>query len=102
MRTSILIAIISFLCYTITQAQITNTYSLEDVHFKATPNSEFLTVTLEGKGQYERMDYPRVRIFVNNVLVADSGLMYGVIIDNEYQLKTNLKEAPKDLSLIHI
>ena len=100
MRTSILIIIISLLCYTITQAQIINTYTLENVHFEPTPNSEFLTVILKGKGKYERMDYPRIRIFVNNALVADSDLMYGVIMDNKYQLTTNLKEAPKNFECL--
>jgi hypothetical protein len=94
MKTNILIVIISLLCYTITQAQITNTYSLENVRFKATPGSEFLTIVLEGKGKYERMDYPRTRIFINNALIVDTGRGYGVIMDEKHEMLTTLKEAP--------
>lgn len=102
MKTSLLIALISLLCGTITQAQVTNSYTLENVRFKSTPDSEFLTIELEGKGKYERMDYPRIRIFVNNALIADTDLLYGVVIDKQYTLLTSLKEAPQKFECLFV
>ncbi|MGH1339355.1 MAG: hypothetical protein ACRBFS_24765 [Aureispira sp.] len=97
MRTILFIGILSLLLNApiIAQRFIKNTFVLENVRFKPSNNDGLQYIILEGKGIYERMDYPRVKIFINNELIADSRQLYGITIKNGHQFITTLKKVPK-------
>jgi hypothetical protein len=46
------------------------------------------------------MDYPKLKFFINNKLVANTDQLYGVVLENGYTMETNLKEIPKDFEFL--
>lgn len=82
------------------QSPIINTFILEDVQFTPQKEGDFLNITLKGSGKYERMDYPRLKIFVNDQLAASTGILYGMIIEDGYQLSSTLKEIPEKAEIL--
>lgn len=79
---------------------VKNTLEIKDVRFERCEKSQDWCLVLDTKGIYERMDYPQLRFFINNELVAETPQLYGVVIEDGYNLETNLKEIPKDFELL--
>lgn len=80
--------------------QAENDFSLEGVHFEKCKKSKNWCLVLDAKGKYERMDYPRLKFFINDKLVADTDQLYGMILEDGYRIETNLKEIPKDFECL--
>lgn len=85
---------------TMAQSPIINTFILEDVQFTPQKEGDFLNITLKGSGKYERMDYPRLKIFVNDQLAASTGILYGMTIEDGYQLSSTLNEIPEKAEIL--
>jgi len=80
--------------------QIENDFSLEGVHFERCKESKDWCLVLDAKGKYERMDYPRLKFFINDKLVADTDQLYGVVLEDGYRIETNLKKKPEDFECL--
>jgi hypothetical protein len=80
--------------------QVENDFVLEGVHFEKCNKSKDWCLVLDAKGKYERMDYPKLKFFINNKLVANTDQLYGVVLENGYTMETNLKEIPKDFEFL--
>lgn len=93
MKSAIISFLLGFVLTMPLKAQdVINTFKLEGVELKECKNGEGKCLVLKGKGKYERMDYPRLKIFINNQLVADTGPLYGITIGDGYSISTNLKK----------
>lgn len=80
--------------------QIEHDFVLEGVHFEKCNKSKDWCLVLDAKGKYERMDYPKLKFFINDKLVADTDQLYGIVLENGYRMETNLKEIPKDFEFL--
>jgi hypothetical protein len=80
--------------------QVKNDLEIKDVRFERCEKSKDWCLVLDTKGKYERMDYPQLRFFINNELVAETAQLYGIVIEDGYYIETNLKEIPKDFELL--
>lgn len=81
-------------------AVVKNTLEIKDVRFERCEKSKDWCLVLDTKGIYERMDYPQLRFFINNKLVAETPQLYGVVIEDGYNLETNLKKIPEEFELL--
>lgn len=80
--------------------EVENDFVLEGVHFERCNKSKDWCLVLDSKGKYERMDYPKLKFFINDKLVADTDQLYGIVLENGYSIETNLKEVPEDFELL--
>lgn len=79
---------------------VKNTLKIKDVRFERCGEFKDWCLILDTKGEYERMDYPQLRFFINNELVAETPQLYGIVIEDGYNIETNLKEVPEDFELL--
>jgi hypothetical protein len=80
--------------------EIKSDFELEGVHFEKCKTSKNWCLVLDAKGVYERMDYPKLKFFINDKLVADTDQLYGIVLDNGYTIETDLKEVPEDFEFL--
>lgn len=80
--------------------QAENDFELEAVHFEKCKTSKGWCLVLKTKGKYERMDYPKLKFFINDELVANTDQLYGVVLEDGYKIETNLKTIPKNFECL--
>ncbi len=87
-------------CIPLQAQKVINDLELKGIHLEKCKAYEGYCLVFEAEGTYSRNDYPQMKIFINDALVAETGWLYGIGLRDGYEIETMLTELPDNFECL--